>query len=311
MSGNLAETTGELLREGAARLVASGSETPRLDAELLLGHAIGVGRTAVLAHPEAPVGPGAAAQYRAAIERRARGEPVAYLRGIKEFYGLALQADDRALIPRPETELVVDLAKAEVMRRLGARGPAAMGLDPEPLRIIDVGTGSGAIAIALAVTLRGLRALEAVEIMAADISTDALGLAKENAVAHAVADRMVFAEADLLPPGAGARFEVVLANLPYIRTDAMAGLPRAASFEPVLALDGGPDGLAVIRRLLEQLPSRLVDDGVALLEIGADQGDSIVALVGDALPGWRCTVELDLAGLPRVAVVMASGAARG
>ncbi len=154
-----------------------------------------------------------------------------------------------------------------------ARAGRRLDADPEPLRIIDVGTGSGAIAIALAVTLRGLRALEAVEIAAADISPDALGLAKENAVAHAVADRMVFAEADLLPPGAGARFEVVLANLPYIRTDAMAGLPRAASFEPVLALDGGADGLAVIRRLLEQLPSGLVDDGVALLEIGADQGD--------------------------------------
>ena len=304
VSGNLGEATGELLREGSARLGAAGSETPRLDAELLLGHAIGVGRTAVLAHPEAPVGPGAAAQYRAMIERRALGEPVAYLRGIKEFYGLALQADDRALIPRPETELVVDLARAEVMRRLGARGS-----DPELLRIIDVGTGSGAIAIALAVTLRGLRALEAVEIVAADISPDALGLARENAVAHAVADRMIFAEADLVPPGSGDRFDVVLANLPYIRTDVIAGLPRATSFEPVLALDGGPDGLAVIRRLVAELPARLADDGVALLEIGADQGNSIAALVGKELPGWKCKVELDLAGLPRVAVVTPPGAA--
>ncbi len=326
MSGKLGETTGELLREGAARLSAAGSETPRLDSELLLGHAIGVGRTAVLAHPEAPVGADAARGYRAAIERRALGEPVAYLRGIKEFYGLALQTDDRALIPRPETELVVDLAKREVMRRLGSRGPApassaAAGSDhgqtwsegsgPAPLRIIDVGTGSGAIAIALAVTLRGLRALEAVEVVAADISPDALGLARENAVAHAVADRMVFAEVDLLPPDAGDRFDVVLANLPYIRTDAIAGLPRAASFEPVLALDGGTDGLTVIRRLLHRLPTALADDGVALLEIGADQGEAIVALVGEDLPGWGCTVELDLAGLPRGAVVTPQAAARG
>nr|MBA3236697.1 peptide chain release factor N(5)-glutamine methyltransferase [Chloroflexota bacterium] len=264
----------------------------------------------VLAHPEAPVGADAARSYRAAIERRALGEPVAYLRGIKEFYGLALQTDDRALIPRPETERVVDLAKGEVMRRLGARGPASVGSDPAPLQIIDVGTGSGAIAIALAVTLRGFRALEAVEVVAVDISPVALGLARENAVAHALADRMVFAEGDLVPPGVGDRFDVILANLPYIRSDAIAGLPRAASFEPVLALDGGIDGLAVIRRLLQRLPAALADDGVALLEIGADQGDSIVALVAEDLPGWRCTVELDLAGLPRVAVLSPPGSTR-
>lgn len=296
-NGVAVETTGPLLREGAQRLVVAGSETPRLDAELLLGHAVGVGRTVVLAHPEAPVGANAVRRYRADIERRAKGEPVAYLRGLKEFYGLAFEADPRALIPRPETERVVDLARDEVMRRLGAgtRAPGAPAL-----RVVDVGTGSGAIVVALAVTLRRLGALGAVELLAVDVSTDALELARENAGGHAVADRISFAEADLLPVEA-AGIDVILANLPYVRRDAIAGLPRAASFEPVLALDGGVDGLAVIGRLLDRLPGSLVADGVALLEIGSDQGEAIVGLVADRLPGWRCTVELDLAGLPRVA----------
>src|SRR4029077_18865201 len=122
---------------------------------LLLGHAVGVGRTVVLAHPEAPVGADAARRYRSDIERRAAGEPVAYLRGLKEFYGLAFEVDGRALIPRPETERLVELAEAEVMRRLGA---VTLAPDAAPLRIVDVGTGSGAIAVALAVGLRRLRA---------------------------------------------------------------------------------------------------------------------------------------------------------
>lgn len=296
-----AETTGALLREGIERLHASGSETARLDAELLLGFAIGVERTVVLAHPEAPVGADAARTYRAAVDRRALGEPVAYIRGLKEFRGLAFRVDPRALIPRPETERLVELAFGEVMQRLGTRA----GGGP-PLRVVDVGTGSGAVAVALAVALRGARALDAVEILATDVSADALDLAKENAVAHAVADRIGFAEADLLPvdaPGAPSRmpFDLVLANLPYVRHDAMAGLPRATSFEPVVALDGGLEGLEVIDRLLARLPSVLIEGGVAMLEIGADQGAAIVRSVDDGLPGWSCDVATDLAGLPRVA----------
>ncbi|MEA2620796.1 MAG: release factor glutamine methyltransferase [Chloroflexota bacterium] len=291
------ETTGALLREGTDRLVSAGSETPRLDAELLLGHVVGVRRTVVLAHPEAPVGADAARLYRAQIERRATGEPVAYLRGLKEFYGLAFEADSRALIPRPETERLVDLARDEVMRRLGAVGrvPGAV-----PLRVVDVGTGSGAIVVALAVSLRGLGALDAVELLAVDVSPAALDLARENAVGHAVAQRISFVEADLLPVDAAA-IDLLLANLPYVRRDAIAGLPIAASFEPVLALDGGVDGLEVIGRLLDRLPGSLDEDGVALLEIGADQREAIVELTADRLPSWRCVVALDLAGLPRVA----------
>lgn len=301
MAGAPNLTTRELLAEGAERLRASGSATARLDAELLLGDAVGVGRTVILAHPEAPVGADAAARYRDGIERRTAGEPVAYIRGMKEFFGLAFTVDRRALIPRPETERLVELAEAEIRARLRSRGAA-----DRRIRVVDVGTGSGAIAVTLAVRLRALQALAAVELLATDTSEDALQLARENAVGHAVADAIEFGRSDLLGARVGAEepsFDLVLANLPYVRHDAIPHLPIAASFEPVAALDGGPDGLLVIGRLLEQLPSSLAADGAALLEIGGDQGDTIVELAGAVLPGWRCTVALDLAGLPRVARV--------
>jgi release factor glutamine methyltransferase len=297
VAGATAETTVRLLREGVERLHAAGSETARLDAELLLGDAIGVGRTVILAHPEAPVGADAAARYLAGIERRAAGEPVAYIRGMKEFYGMAFSVDSRALIPRPETERLVELAEAEVRRRLGVRAPS-----DAPIRIVDVGTGSGAIAVAVAVTLRRRGALGAVSITAVDASPEALDLARENAVGHTVGDSIAFGHSDLLA-SVDARFDLVLANLPYVRTDALPDLPIAASFEPVSALDGGPDGLAVIERLLAHLPNALANGGVALVEIGADQGELIVERCAQVLQGWRCAVESDLAGLPRVAVI--------
>ena len=293
-------TIGELLRAGAERLRQAGSETARLDAELLLGDALGASRTAILAHPDVPVGAAAAARYRAGIERRATGEPVAYIRRTKEFHGLALAADRRALIPRPETERLVDLAEAEIVRRRSA-GTAG---DTPPIRVVDVGTGSGAIAVALAVALQRRGLLGAVEISGLDLDADALDLAHENAAAHGLGDALAFERGDLLAGEAGALrppFDLVLANLPYVRSDAMAGLPIAASFEPVLALDGGADGLAVIQRLLVQLPGALAPGGIALLEIGADQGAAIVERCRHVLPGWQCDVEADLAGLPRVA----------
>jgi len=297
-------TTRELLTTGIERLraaePAAGLETPRLDAEVLLAHAIGVDRSAVVAHPEAPVGPGAASSYLAWIERRAAGEPVAYLRGFKEFHGIALAIDPRALIPRPETERLVDLARDEVMRRLTAGDRPALG---PAVQVIDIGTGSGAIAVALAVDLRSRRVPpEDVAITAVDVSPEALDLARENAVGHGVGDRMRFYGADLIPPElVGAAWDVVAANLPYVRADALAELPAPTTFEPALALDGGPDGLAVIDRLLDRLPTVVAFGGVALLEIGSDQGSSIVEHVGEHLPGWTCVVTEDLAGHPRVA----------
>ncbi len=141
-----------------------------------------------------------------------------------------------------------------------------------------------------------------VMVIAVDISEDALDLARENAVGHAVADRMAFRAGDLLPIG-DAPYAVICANLPYVRTSAMDTLAKDLSFEPRLALDGGEDGLDEIRRLLDRLPRVLEPDGVALLEIGSDQGESIVEAVAGVLPGWRCRVQADLAGLPRLAHV--------
>jgi release factor glutamine methyltransferase len=291
-------TIEELLLDGVGRLRASGSETPRLDAELLLARAIGTDRSGVLAYPEARVGDGQQATFEAEIERRAAGEPVAYIRGFKEFYGLAFSADARALIPRPETELIVELAEREVMERLTV-APRAVGA--QPIRVADVGTGSGTIAVALAAALRKRKALGDVEIVATDISPEALQLARENAVGHGVADRLRFVEADLLPPVVSFPFDILLANLPYIPTGDIATLPVAASFEPRIALDGGSDGLVEIRRLVERLPETVAEGSTTLLEIGADQGDAVEALVAERLPGWTCSVARDLSGLPRVA----------
>jgi len=298
-------TVVELLTSGTARLRASGSESARLDAELLLGWAVGAERTALIAHPDAPVGADAAAAYEGAVARREAGEPVAYIRGLKEFYGLAFSVDARALIPRPETELLVAQAEREVAWRL-LSAPRPPGTPK--LRVVDVGTGSGAVAVALAVVLRQRRMLPEISILAADVSADALSLARENAVGHAVAEEIAFAEADLLPAG-GPPIDLVLANLPYIPSGDIDGLPVAASFEPRLALDGGPDGLDVIRRLLAALPAALATEGTALLEIGFDQGPAVEALVAGLGEGWACRIQDDLSGKPRLAHVERSAAA--
>jgi release factor glutamine methyltransferase len=305
----VAVTVGELLSGAAARLRDSGSESARLDAEVLLADTLRTERTRLIASPEAQVDAAAAERFTAAVDRRVAGEPVAYIRGIKEFFGLAFATDARALIPRPETERLVEAGRDEVMDRLAAAA-RRRGIDPVassdgPIRIADIGTGSGAVAVALAVVLRRMRVIagEDITILATDDSPDALELARENAAGHAAAEGMRFVDADLLPPvlpDGGAPLDIVLANLPYVRTDAIGGLPIAASFEPRQALDGGPDGLDVIRRLLALLPDVLAPDGVALLEIGADQGSAAPAAVASELPGWTASVEMDLAGLPRI-----------
>ncbi len=290
-------TVRELLDDAVERLRATGSDSPRLDAELLLARAIGADRTAVLAHPDALVGDGPAAVFAADLERRLGGEPVAYIRGFKEFYGIALAVDRRVLIPRPETERLVELAEQEVADRLLA---APRGGGSHAVRVVDVGTGSGAVAIALAVALRKRRMLADVEILATDVSPDAIAVARVNAVGHGVADRVRFVDADLLTPVVDRPYDVLVANLPYVPSAGVDRLPVGASFEPREALDGGADGLDVIRRLLERLPDVLAADGVALLEIGSDQADAVHAAVDAAIPGWSGVVELDLTGRPRV-----------
>src|SRR3954451_11092978 len=292
-------TVSELVRLATDRLVTAGSESPRLDAELLLAQALGVERTGLLTYPAAAAGEGPRQPFGASPARRERGEPVAYIRGFREFHGLAFATDARALIPRPETELLVDEAIAAVVARLTA-APRPPG--SRPLRVADIGTGTGAIAVALLAALRKRHMDQHVTVVAVDLWPDALDLARENAVGHGVADRMLFREADLVPVG-DVPYEVICANLPYVTTGALPALARDLGFEPRSALDGGPDGLDVIRRLLERLPSVLESSGVALLEIGADQGAAIAGVVGSLLPGWRCDVREDLAGLPRVARV--------
>jgi release factor glutamine methyltransferase len=292
-------TIGQALASATERLRASGSPSPRLDAELLLGHVVGLDRTAVVAHPDAPLGIDHEARFGALVARREAGEPVAYIREVKEFYGLALAVDGRALIPRPETELLVDLAISRTRTAIAARPRAA---DAPPFRVLDVGTGSGAVAVAMARTLRRAGFGEVVRITATDVSEPALALAVENAVAHGVADIIDFRVADLLSsnvevdglPG------VIAANLPYVASGALDALGRAIAYEPRLALDGGPDGLDVIRRMLAELPRVLAPDGVALLEIGSDQEEAVREAATTIVPGWETTVHRDLAGLPRV-----------
>lgn len=297
--GSPAPTVAALVAGATERLAGAGSGSPRLDAELLMGFALGVDRVAILAHGDAPIGTGVATAFGALVARRERGEPVAYIRGFREFHGVAIATDPRALIPRPETELLVDAAIETVVIRLTSLSRPA---GAPPILVADVGTGSGAIAVALVVAMRKRRMDPHVTVVATDVSPEALDLARENAVGHGVADRMRFRAGDLLDAGDGP-YTLICANLPYVATDTLAGLGPDLAFEPVLALDGGADGLDVIRRLLDLLPTVLAADGVALLEIGADQGQAVVAAVADRLPGWPCTIGVDLAGLPRLARV--------
>jgi release factor glutamine methyltransferase len=295
LRGDLPQTTvGDLLRNAARTLTTAGSETPRLDAELLLGHVLGVGRATLLAEPESRVSDPQSAVFEGLIERRARGEPVAYLRGLKEFYGLALSVDERALIPRPETETLVERALVLVGERLtGAPRPPGT----KPLVVWDVGTGSGAIPVAMAVECRRRGYGGDVTFRATDISPEALALATENAVAHGVADRITFAVADLVDLPGLEPVDLLTANLPYIRTDDLPQLPVAASYEPAVSLDGGATGLTLVRQLIAQLSAIVAPGGVALLEIGSDQADEVAAL-GPA--GWDVDVHDDLSAWPRV-----------
>ena len=264
-------------RTGSTRLREAGSETPRLDAELLLAYANGVDRTAILAHPDAPVGTGPAEAFRGYLDRRATGEPVAYIRGMKEFHGLAFAVDRAGAHPASRDRAARRPRAGRGHAPADRRGPAgrrstrcacstwgpAAGPSPSPWRSRCAARRVPA---------------EEVEIVALDVSPDALDLARENAVGHAVGDRLRFVAADLVPPGDARAGTSSLANLPVRprRRDGRAAR-SATTFEPALALDGGPDGLAVIGRLLDRLPGDArAATASALLEIGADQGEAIV-----------------------------------
>ncbi len=253
------------------------SDTARLDAEVLLCHALGVERTALLAHPELLLTPEQSEAYRALVARSAAGEPVAYLVGYREFYGLRFEVTPDVLIPRPETEHLVEAALAWSKGRAG-------------LHIVDVGAGGGAIAVTLAVHLPDAH------VTAIDSSAAALAVAQRNAAVHGVAARVALVYGDLLGP-LRAPVDLIAANLPYIPS---AALNLLSTFEPRPALDGGPDGLRVIARLLEQAPPVLKDESLLLVEIGFDQGDAVTALARAALPDARVSIIHDYAGHPRV-----------
>lgn len=279
---------GELLGRATAALRASGSPTPRLDAEVLLAHASGHDRSWLLAHPDAEIAPDG---FDGLVSRRVEGEPIAYLRGFKEWRSLRVRTDARALIPRPETELLFELAVNAIRDR--------MARDDAPIIAWEPATGSGAVTLALALRFREAAALGRLRLIASDLSADALELAAENLEAHGVQGLVDLACADLLEP-AGATLpvpDVVIANLPYVPTDEALAPERGLGHEPRIAIDGGPDGLAVLRRLFASLASRVAGGATVLLEIGIGQAPAVEAL---APAGASVSVERDLAGIERV-----------
>ncbi|MEA2651948.1 MAG: release factor glutamine methyltransferase [Chloroflexota bacterium] len=282
---------GPSLTHATKRLRVAGSPTARLDAEVLIAHVIGRDRAWVLAHPEAPLEADAADALRSAVERRAAGEPIAYIRGFKEWRSLRIQTDARGLIPRPETELLAEAAMAEIAERLAR--------DREPIAAWEVATGSGAVAAALAIRFRSALALHRLTLVASDVSPDALELAAENLALHGVGSLVTLACADLLEPAGVSlpRPDVVVANLPYVASAEVDARLGSLGYEPRVALDGGVDGLTVLRRLLSGLPTSIAPGAAVFLEIGVGQVDSIAAL---APAGWSVSVVPDLAGLDRI-----------
>ncbi|NPA93634.1 MAG: peptide chain release factor N(5)-glutamine methyltransferase [Chloroflexi bacterium] len=259
------------------------SETAALDAQTLLAAIMHRDRAWLLAHPQARLTPRQHRRLQRACARLAQGVPLPYVLGRWAFYGRDFALTPAVLIPRPETETLVELAlawlKANPTRRWAA----------------DVGTGSGILAVTLAAEIPNLH------VTATDISTDALGLARLNAQRHQVAERIVFLETDLLNAPRGP-FDLIVANLPYIPSEQLNTL-AVARYEPRQALDGGQDGLDLIRRLLAQAKVRLAPQGLLLLEIASDQGEPAKALAEAAFPQATITLHHDLAGLPRVVAI--------
>ena len=304
------------LKEGIARLRAADVPSHTLAAELLLMHALGRDRTWLYTHAEEQLDSAAAEKYFALVARRAAGEPTQYLTGKQEFWGLEFEVTPAVLIPRPETEHVVEVA----LERLGTRGiriDLATGAPSPPLRIADVGTGSGCIAIALA------HELPHAEIFATDISPAALEIARRNAARHAAADRVQFTQCDLLqdfspvsaqhssgtlttgavPAAAHPRvqFDLIVSNPPYIARDEAAALPREVrEHEPHEALFGGPAGVEIYARLIDQAGALMRPGGILVLELGYNSAARVRAIL-DAQHRWtKIAITNDLAGIPRV-----------
>jgi release factor glutamine methyltransferase len=301
------------LKEGMAQLRAAQIPAHTLAAELLLMYVLQRDRAWIYSHPEESLDPAAAEKFLALIARRAAGEPVQYLTGKQEFWGLEFEVTPAVLIPRPETEHVMEVALA----RLGERGIKIhmdTGAPREKLRVADVGTGSGCLAVALAWELPHA------EVFATDISASALEIARRNAARHGVTDRIHFLQCDLLtglektdPSSVGARhavpasaqngplYDLIVSNPPYIARNEAAQLQREVrDHEPHAALFGGPTGVEIYQRLIDQARGLLRHRGILVLELGYDSAAHVRAIF-DAQPAWtNVAITMDLAGIPRV-----------
>ena len=276
----------EALRQ-ARRLLPPVSDEPELEAELLLRHCLGVDRASLYRLLTAELSEEEQHRFRELVRRRLIHEPTPYIIGHKEFFGLDFEVTPAAIIPRPETEGLVELAIEAAHKKPSAHS----------LHITDVGTGSGAIAVALA------SALPDAKITASDNSEEALELAQRNAHRHGVHKRIRFLQSDLLDELTD-RVDVLVANLPYVTTANWKALPpEIRDHEPHQGLDGGPDGLRIIKRLLEQSPDHLAASGVLLAEIGDSQGRAAKAAASAAFPRAAVKIVPDLAGRDRVLAV--------
>lgn len=265
----------EQLARGSAAIASSGS--PRADALLLLAYALRRERAWILAHGEELVAEDDARHFVTLCARRNAGEPVAYILGTAGFYGREFLVDKSVLIPRPETEHLVE----EAIRFIAGA-----------MRVLDVGVGCGAIACTIAAETPAL-------VAGTDLSPPAIKLATENARRIAVFDRCTFRQGDLIEPFWGERFDVVVANLPYIPTADLPQLPDPASHEPRAALDGGSDGLALYRRLLPQLPALVNTRALVLLEAAPPTIGTLAAMASSTFPSAAVSSVSDYAGLAR------------
>lgn len=278
---------GSALREGKALLREANLDLSELEAESLLMHALGIDRAGLHRDIADPISDADLARYREYLDRRCAHEPTAYIIGRREFFGLDLRVTPAALIPRPETEALVEAAIDFVRSTLPHRN----------VTIVDVGTGSGAIAIALAANLPNAT------VAATDLSAEALDLARENAAANGVLGRIRFVQGDLLAPVRDP-VDVIVANLPYVTSDEYRVLPpELKENEPKLALDGGADGLDLVRKLLAEAPSRLASGGALFEEVGDAHASAALSLAAAAFPGSRIEMAPDLAGTQRVLCV--------
>lgn len=275
-------TIGRILKWTEQFFKEKGIESPRLDAEVLLSHILGRERIYLYVHFDEPLEPAERARYRDAIKQRVQRVPVAYIIGEKEFMGLTFKVTEDTLVPRPDTEILVQAA----VERLRARGEAP--------RFADIGTGSGAICLSV------LHFLPKAQADTVDISPAARAIAEENAAALEVADRVTFHTGDLLAPLAGS-YDAILSNPPYIPDDDIAALaPEVRLKEPHTALAGGKDGLDFYRRLTADAPALLKDGGFLALEVGIHQAAPVAAL---AVPSFsRTEILKDYAGIERVVI---------